>query len=159
MDSQTPPKKLTAVLALLIVAMGGAYILFAAGIIAPGHQHLTDGERWFTIAFGSTFLLGGIARNHPTGCRRRRRDHGRTAGRYAILASLDLWSDRGCHCDVDGLDVQLGGVRPRRAQFTSSLPFTGETGGRIAFGIGALLMWLALAVIGFIKARRLLQRR
>src|SRR5271165_623067 len=56
-----PKRKLTFVFALVTAAMGLFYVLFAAGIAAPDHQHLAYEERWFTIAFGSTFLLGGTA--------------------------------------------------------------------------------------------------
>jgi hypothetical protein len=159
MDSQAPAKKLTAVLALLIAAMGGSYILFATGIIAPGHQHLTEGERWFTIAFGSTFLLGGTA----VIIQLLAGGFDATTGELPAAAPFWLrWIYRAMVVAIVMLMASMFSwvaFGPGERQFTSSLPFTGETGGRIAFGIGALLMWLALAVIGFIKARRLLQRR
>jgi hypothetical protein len=159
MESQAPPKKLTVILALMVAAMGVFYILFATGIVAPDHQHLTAGERWFTIAFGAVFLLGGTAVIIQL-----------LAGGYdattgELPAAAPFWLRWIYRAMVVAIVVLMASMfswvafGPGERQFTSSLPFTGETGGRIAFGIGALLMWLALAVIGFIKARRMLQRR
>jgi hypothetical protein len=46
-------------------------------------------------------------------------------------------------------------IGPGKRSFTGSGAIFGETVGRIAFGIGAMLFWIALGVFVFTKLRRL----
>ncbi len=46
-------------------------------------------------------------------------------------------------------------IGPGKRAFTGSGAIFGETAGRIAFGIGAMLFWIALGVFVFTKLRRL----
>ena len=46
-------------------------------------------------------------------------------------------------------------IGPGKRAFTGSGAIFGETVGRIAFGIGAMLFWFALGVFVFTKLRRL----
>jgi hypothetical protein len=62
-----------------------------------------------------------------------------------------------------GVIVSLGAiftwvaVGSGKRSFTGNGAIFGETGGRIAFGIGAILIWIFLATILFSKARRLIR--
>jgi hypothetical protein len=46
-------------------------------------------------------------------------------------------------------------IGPGKREFTGSGAIFGETVGRIAFGIGAMLFWIVLGVFVFTKLRRL----
>lgn len=157
--SDRRPKKLVIVFALLMVAMGVFYILLGIGIVAPDRARLAAEPLWFRIAFGLAFVLGGTAAiiqmvagsgNTTTG-----------ELRATVPAWLRSFYGALCFAIAALLAAMFSWVAfgPGEREFTGSGAFTGEIGGRIAFGLGAILTWLVLAVIGFIKVRGMLFRR
>jgi hypothetical protein len=48
---------------------------------------------------------------------------------------------------------------PGQRQFSGSGAIFGEIGGRVAFGIGALIIWIVLVAIVIGGARRFIERR
>ncbi|MGA2892586.1 MAG: hypothetical protein ABSE22_06940 [Xanthobacteraceae bacterium] len=154
------PKKVPIALSLLTMVLGLYCVLVAIGVIAPDQKQLDQAPPlWFGIAFGSIFLLGGTAAiiqiltgggKTPTG---------------GVPATAPLWLRLFYGAICIAIVILMAALftwvafGPGERHFTGSgANITGDTGGRIAFGIGAALMWVGLAVIGLYKIRHLLSR-
>jgi hypothetical protein len=139
-------------LGLIGVAIGLLAILLSLGLLGSAPSSKPPENSWFGVVFGIAFLFAGISaiiqavvvRGYPT-----------TA---ELPASSPTWL-RSLHTVLGlGIITSLGtmftwiAIGPR--EFTSNGAIFGETVGRIAFGIGAMLFWIALGVIVSTKLRR-----
>jgi hypothetical protein len=142
-------------LGLMAVAIGLLAILLSLGLLGSAPSSKPPENSWLGVVFGIAFLLAGIsaiiqavaARGYPT-----------TA---ELPASSPTWL-RSLHTLLGlGIIISLGAmftwiaIGPGKREFTGSGAIFGETVGRIAFGIGAMLFWIALGVFVFTKLRRL----
>ena len=159
MDSgERAPKGLIIVVGLMTAAMGLFFIVLAIRL-TPLDQKGPDQEPlWFGIAMGATFLLGGLAVIIQTLC------GGGNTPDGALPESAPLWLRSLYYAICFAIPVLLAAMFTWVAfgagerHFTGNGAIFGEIGGRIAFGLGATLTWLVLAVIAFSKVRRLLHR-
>lgn len=142
-------------LGLIGVAIGLLAILLSLGLLGSAPSSKPPENSWLGVLFGIAFLFAGIsaiiqavaARGYPT-----------TA---ELPASSPTWL-RSLHTLLSlGIIISLGtmftwvAIGPGKRAFTGSGAIFGETVGRIAFGIGAMLFWIALGVFVFTKLRRL----
>jgi hypothetical protein len=142
-------------LGLIGVAIGLLAILLSLGLLGSAPSSEPPENSWLGVLFGIAFLFAGIsaiiqavaARGYPT-----------TA---ELPASSPTWL-RSLHTLLSlGIIISLGtmftwvAIGPGKRAFTGSGAIFGETVGRIAFGIGAMLFWIALGVFVFTKLRRL----
>ena len=146
--------KAAILLGLIGVATGLLAILLSLDLFASAPSSKPLENSWLGVVFGITFLFAGIsaiiqavaARGYPT-----------TA---ELPASSPTWL-RALHTLLGlGIIISLGtmftwvSIGPGKRAFTGSGAIFGETVGRIAFGIGAMLCWIALGVFVFTKLRR-----
>jgi hypothetical protein len=142
-----------------VSGMGVLIVLLAVGII-PGAEASLEAPRWVVATAGLAFVLAGAAvivgyavagaaapdGDLPPGTPRWVRVTQSLLGLGIIvsLAAVGTW-------------VAFGpGPRP----FSVTLPFVGrgpgdETVGRVAFGIGAVLMWIFLVVFVVVSVQRI----
>lgn len=162
--SATPLSPRAAVaLGLAVGAMGALIILVAGGII-PGRDARLEAPRWVVAAAGGAFVLAGAAMivgyavaggaapdgDLPPGTPRWVRVTQSLLGLGIIgsLAAVATW-------------VAFG---PGPRAFSVTLPFVdqgpgNETVGRVAFGLGAVLMWVILAAFVVVGVRRIRRDR
>jgi hypothetical protein len=138
-------------LGLIGVAIGLLAILLSLGLLGSAPNSKPPENSWLGVAFGIAFLFAGIsaiiqavvARGYPTTAQ--------------LPASSPTWL-RSLHTLLGlGVIISLGtmfAIGPGKRAFTGSGAIFGETAGRIAFGIGAMLFWFALGVFVFTKLRR-----
>ena len=139
---------------LMAVAIGLLAILLSLGLLGSPPSSKPPENSWLGVVFGIAFLFAGISaiiqavavRGYPT-----------TA---ELPASSPTWL-RLLHTLLGlGIIISLGtmftwiAIGPGKREFTGSGAIFGETVGRIAFGIGAMLFWIALGVFVFTKLRR-----
>ena len=139
---------------LIGVATGLLAILLSLGLLGSAPSPKPAENSWLGVVFGIAFLFAGIsaiiqavaARGYPT-----------TA---ELPASSPTWL-RSLHALLGlGVIISLGtmftwiAIGSGKREFTGSGAIFGETVGRIAFGIGAMLFWTALGVFLFTKLRR-----
>jgi hypothetical protein len=158
MDPQTRSStRLTIACGLLAAAMGLFYILYSA-IVGPSARHNGEEPGWLGFVFGMIFLLGGSAAIIKTVV-------GSTAPGGGLPATAPRWLSFTYHAMVVAIVVGMGllaswiAFGPGQRQFSGSGAIFGEIGGRIAFGIGALIIWIVLVAIVVGGARRFIERR
>jgi hypothetical protein len=151
---QSSPKS-TIVYGLLAAGIGLFYVLYAAGVFGPIAQHRNDDPSWLGLVLGGIFLLGGSA-----------------VVIKAMIAPRDLQANelpatvprwlRSIYQIIALTIVGLLGIAaswvafgPGERHFTGSGSFLGETGGRVLFGIGAVLIWVAFVAMLTAVLRRL----
>ncbi|HTV30069.1 MAG TPA: hypothetical protein VMF32_20055 [Xanthobacteraceae bacterium] len=147
--------KAAILLGLIGVAIGLLVILLSLGLLGSAASSKPPENSWLGVAFGIAFLFAGISaiiqavavRGYPT-----------TA---ELPASSPTWL-RSLHTLLGlGVIISMGSiftwiaVGPGKRAFTGSGAIFGETVGRIAFGVGAMMFWFALGVFVFTKLRRL----
>ena len=158
--SATPLSPRAAVaLGLAVGAMGALIILLALGII-PGADASLEAPRWVVAAAGLAFVLAGAAMIVGYA----------VAGGAAPDGDLPPGTPRWVRVTQSllglGIIVALAAVAtlvafgPGPRAFTVTLPFVGrgpgdETVGRVAFGIGAVLMWVILAAFVVVSVQRI----
>ena len=140
---------------LMAVAIGLLAILLSLGLLGSAPSSKRPENSWLGVVFGIAFLFAGVsaiiqavaAHAYPT-----------TA---ELPASSPTWL-RLLHTLLGlGIIISLGimftwiAIGPGKRAFTGSGAIFGETVGRIAFGIGAMLFWIALGMFVFTKLRRL----
>src|ERR1700683_2284525 len=139
----------------MCVASGLLAFLLSLCCLGSAPTSKPQENSWLGVVFGIAFLFAGIpaiiqavaARGYPT-----------TA---ELPASSPTWL-RSLHTLLGlGIIISLGAmftwiaIGPGKREFTGSGAIFGETVGRIAFGIGAMLFWIALGMFVFTKLRRL----
>ena len=142
-------------LGLIGVAIGVLVLSLSLGLLGTAPSAKPPDNSWLGVVFGIAFLFAGISaiiqavavRGYPT-----------TA---ELPASSPTWL-RSLHALLGlGVIISLGSIftwiaiGPGKREFTGSGAIFGETAGRIAFGIGAMLFWVALGVFVITKLRRL----
>ena len=148
---------------LAVSAMGALIVLLAVGVI-PGGDASLEAPRWVVAAAGLSFVLAGAAiivgyavaggaapdGDLPPGTPRWLRVTQSLLGLGIIvsLAAVGTW-------------VAFG---PGPRAFSVTLPFVGrgpgdERLGRVAFGIGAVLMWIFLVVFVVVSVQRIRRNR
>lgn len=146
------------VIGVFFGVMGTIVILIARGAFGPGH--LSDGTPpWVGIAAGALFVLGGLALIVGYG----------VAGGVAANGDLPPGTSRGVRFVQTALGLGIIALLASIASwiafgagsrhFRGSGPFisgpVNEMLGRAMFGIGAVLMWLFMAVILIVAVNRL----
>ena len=160
MDQQPQSSaKSTAFFGLVAVAIGLFCVLLSAGLVPISEQPDNQEPRWLGIAFGTTFLFGGGA----VVMQAIFADGKVTA--QGLAAAAPVWVRALYHALCVGIVLSMGAIAtwvafgPGPRSFSGNGAFLGETGGRVAFAIGAALIWIVLAAILFAGIRQLLQRR
>jgi hypothetical protein len=116
-------------------------------------------SHWLGIVFGLIFLLGGSAMVIQGLV-----NDGRTTG-GELPARTPPWLRVVYKLIGLSIVVSLAVIAswvafgPGERRFSSNIPFLGESFGRVAFSIGAALIWLVLIGLGLDTARRLLVGR
>ena len=157
-DAQSSAKS-TIDCGLIAAAMGVFFILFAAGVIQLGPTRAGQEPGWVGVVCGLIFLLGGSAVVFQTVASDGKTPQGQ------LPASTPRWLRAVNQLICLAIVVSMGALGtwvafgPGERQFTGSGSFLGQIGGRIAFGIGAALIWIVLAAAVFVKIRRLVLRR
>jgi hypothetical protein len=159
MDQQAQAPKTTIALGVLTAAMGVFVILLALGVI-PSNAGSWHAPGWVGALAGLAFLFGGAAvvmQTAITGDRGPDGDLPATAPRWLrAIYYLMVLAIVGALAAV-GSWVAFG---PGERAFTATIPFLGErvagqTQGRIAFGLGAVLAWIMLVVMARGACQRL----
>jgi hypothetical protein len=147
-QGSNPSPKSTIIFGLIAASIGVFYILLAGGIFGPiARQPDQEAPAWLGIVVGLIFLLGGSAVVIQTSLRNA------NASRQGLPAATPFWLRSFYQLLCLGIVASLGVVAtwvafgPGKRTFTGSGAFLGEVGGRAAFGIGAVLIWIVLAPI------------
>jgi hypothetical protein len=142
-------------LGVIGVATGTLAIVLSLGLLGSTPSSKPPENSWLGVIFGLAFLFAGIsaiiqavaARGYPTNAE--------------LPASSPTWL-RWLHTLFGlGIIISMGtmftwvAIGPGKRAFTGSGAIFGESVGRIAFGIGAMLFWIALGIFVFTKLRRL----
>ena len=107
---------------------------------------------WLGVAFGIAFLFAGIsviiqavlARGYPTTAE--------IASFNAVLAPIAPFSTWSRRHSIARRHIHLGGGWDRARDHSRAVAqYLAKVGGRIAFGIGAILIWIFLAAVCFQK--------
>ena len=158
MDRQQPlSSKQTMGIGALFAAVGLYFILLGLGILpVPGGPKALHAPFWIVVCAGLIFFLGGAAVFVPA-----------TVGEPSANGEMPANAPRWMHFTqyLFGLAIFLCfaliatwiAIGSGPSAFTGTVP-VGEMAGRIAFGIGALIVWLATIAIAISGARKLLGR-
>jgi|SRR5215472_3874560 len=141
---------------LLAAGIGLFYVLYSLGIFGPVAHRNGDAPGWLGLAAGLIFLLGGLAVAIQTLAKR-------SSGDGAMVAAppwLKLINHVMAFTIVGLLAVVASWVAfgPGQRHFTGSGSVFGETGGRIMFGAGAVIVWIVLLAMAISAMRRLFGR-
>jgi hypothetical protein len=147
---------------LLFIACGAIPILMGLGVIEPSRS---DAPPWIAVAAGLVFVCGGLA----------------VILDYAIVGGVDVSGDLPVGTplalrianfllglSIVGLMLAMSGwiafgPGERRFSSTISLPFvwgrrgSGEVSGRIAFGVGTVMIAVMFVAFGISGVRRLIR--
>jgi hypothetical protein len=159
MSRPGPPSRRTLqAIALLVIGIGVYFSLVGLGVLpVPGGPKNLHAPLWIVLAAGLVFLLGGIAvalqdaagANPETGELPKDAPHWLRLAQYLIGVTIFA-----CFAAI-GSWIAFG---PGERAFGGTIP-VGATGGRIAFGIGAVIVWLCLIGYAVSGARKLMKRR
>jgi hypothetical protein len=157
-SKQPPPSKATLVaIALLMVGIGLYFSLIGMGVVpVPGGPRNLHAPLWVVLCAGLTFLLGGLAfalnlvagGDPETGELPPDAPQWVPVARYLI--GLAIFA---CFAFV-GSWIAFG---PGERSFSGTVP-VGAIGGRIVFGIGAVILWLCTVAYAVAGARKLMGR-
>jgi hypothetical protein len=151
--------KSTIAYALVAVAIGLFYVLYGAGIVGPAARPGSDEPGWLGIIIGLLFLFGGAAviiQTAATGGDTSGNDLPATMPRgLRLIHHAMAWAIVG----MLGIIASWVAFGPGQRHFTGSGSIFGETGGRIVFGIGAVLIWVLLLAMVIAGVRRLLAHK
>jgi hypothetical protein len=158
--SQLSPR-MAIIVALLFIVVGLAATPLTAKLVAPGWHPTADAPPLLVqYSFGLIFVLAGFAIIIGYGV-------GRVDANGNLPADAPLWLYVTQQLLVLGIVGTMGalfswisiGSGPR--EFTMSTPVGTSLGhsviGRIAFGFGAVLIWIFFVAVAVIAARRLLK--
>jgi hypothetical protein len=142
-------------LGLIGVAIGLLVISLSLGLLGSTPSSTPPENSWLGVAFGIAFLFAGISaiiqavatRGYPTTAEL-------PASSPAWLRSLHTLLGLGVIISMGSMFTWIA-IGPGKREFTGNGAIFGETVGRIAFGIGAMLFWIVLGVFVFTKLRRL----
>jgi hypothetical protein len=153
MRKQDPPSPGTVVLVGLVAVGAGLYfMLVGLGLVpAPGKA---NAPYWLVFAAGLAFALGGLGVILPraAGVEAKDGELPQNAPRWLQVAQYLLILTIFACFGAIGTWIAVG---PGPRTFTGTVP-VGAIGGRIVFGIGAVIIWLILIKVAISGARRLL---
>lgn len=131
--------------ALIAVAIGLFYVVLS--IVGPTHPKPGAAPAWIGVVCGLMFFLGGSAVLLQTLFKDKSASTGTLNSTVPAPAWLALVYKVLGLAIVAGLGTVATWVAfgPGERHFTGSGAFLGEKGGRIAFGIGAVLIWSVVA--------------
>ena len=146
----------TILCALIAAAIGLFYIVFS--IVGAPSPKPGAAPAWIGGVCGLMFFLGGCAVLIQS--RFKAKDASTENLNSGAPAWLALLYKMLCLAIVVGLGAVATWIAfgPGERAFTGSGAFLGETGGRIAFGIGAVLIWSVVAGIAYAMLARLVRR-
>jgi hypothetical protein len=145
-------------IALLMVGAGLYSSLIGLGVVpipgGPGNLH---GPLWIMLCVGLVFVLGGIALalGQAAGADPKTAELPKDAPRWIQIAFYLLGLALFACFGAIGSWIAFG---PGERVFGGTVP-VGPTGGRIAFGIGAVIVWLGLIGYAISGGRKLFSRR
>jgi hypothetical protein len=143
---------------MLMVSMGLYFSLIGLGVLpVPGGPRNLHGPLWIVLAAGLAFLLGGLAfaLHLAAGGEPGSGELPKDAPHWVRLAQYLIGVAILACFDAIGSWIAFG---PGERTFGGTIP-VGPTGGRIAFGIGAVIVWLSLIGYAVSGARKLLKGR
>ena len=163
MDQQDPPSRRTLIACGALAAAAGGYVmLISIGVVPPPGEKNPHAPHWLVFCAGLAFVLAGVALGvracaggtPPAGC-----ELPPDAPRWLhALQYLLVMAIIACFAAIGSFIAFAPGPR----SFGISLPFLEMRGGavigRIAFGIGAVILWLCLIGFAVSGARRLIGR-
>jgi len=150
-------------LGLVFITAGLFILLFAVGVV-PGAEQSLEAPRWVGVCAGLVFALCGVALIIGFA----------VAGGAAPDGDLPAGTPFGLRLTQYLIGLAISGSMaaifswvafgPGPRHFSVTVSFAGrsaasETMGRIAFGIGATLMYVFVAVLGVVGLRRLRNRK
>jgi hypothetical protein len=145
----------TILLGLLAAGIGLFYLLYALGIFGPAAHGNGKDPIWLGFVFGLIFLFGGLAVVIQTAVNRG------AASEETLPASMPPFLKLIHHVMALAIVASLGilaswvAFGPGARHFTGSGSILGEAGGRLMFGIGAVLVWVVLLAMAVSAVRRL----
>jgi hypothetical protein len=144
--------------ALLMIGIGLYFSLVGLGVLpVPGGPRNLHGPLWLVVCAGLAFLLGGLAfaLHLAVGGDPESRELPKDAPPWTRVAQYLLGVAIFACFALIGSWIAFG---PGERAFSGTVP-VGPTLGRIAFGIGAVILWLG--TIGFVisGARKLLRSK
>ena len=164
MDQHDPPPSRRTLIACgaLAAAAGGYVILISLGVVPPPGEKNPHAPHWLVFCAGLAFVLAGVAlavracAGDPRPGAELPPDAPRWlhATQYLLVMAIIA-----CFAAIGSFIAFAPGPR----SFGISLPFMEMRGGavigRIAFGIGAVILWLCLIGFAVSGARKLIGRR
>jgi len=158
-----PPSRRTLIACGALAAVAGGYvILISLGVVPPPGEKNPHAPHWLVFCAGLAFVLAGVA----LGVRACAGDTPPAGGELPpdtprwlhVLQYLLVMAIIACFAAIGSFIAFAPGPR----SFGISLPFLEMRGGaaigRIAFGIGAVILWLCLIGIAVSGARKLIGR-
>jgi hypothetical protein len=158
-QTSNPSSKATIFCGLIAAALGVFYLALSIGLFPTTAQHSNQEPGWLGAAFGLTFLLGGSAVVIQAIF-----GDGKTSSQ-GLPNAAPYWIQRFYKLLCLGIVISIGAITtwvafgPGRRSLSGSGAIFGETAGRVAFGIGAIMIWTVLAAIVFAAVRRMVQPR
>ena len=160
MDPETRSSARWTIACGLVAALIGLfYVLQGAGFVEVTVRPKETSPGWLAIVIGLIFMSGGGAVIIQTVFKG---GNPSDAGLPATAPlGFRLIQNTLVFMIVAGLGIVSSWVAfgPGPRQFTGSGAVFGETGGRIAFGIGASIIWIVLLAIGIGLARQVCARK
>ncbi|HEY8268043.1 MAG TPA: hypothetical protein VIG34_05220 [Xanthobacteraceae bacterium] len=158
MDRQKPlSSKQTMGFGALFAAVGLYFILVGLGLVpVPGGSKALHAPLWIVACAGLAFFLGGAAVFMPAtvGEPSPNGEMPKNAPRWMYFTQYLFGLAIFVCFALIGTWIAIG---PGPRTFTGTVP-VGELGGRIAFGIGAVIVWLATIAVAVSGARKFLRR-
>jgi hypothetical protein len=156
--SNSPSRGTMLAVALLVGGFGLYFSLIGLGVVPiPGGPKNLSGPLWVLLAVGLAFLLGAIAvvLQDEAGANPETGELPKDAPSWVRMAQRLIGFAIFVCFALIGSWVAFG---PGERQFSGTVP-VGPTTGRIAFGIGAVIMWVAVIGIAVGGIRKLLKSR
>jgi hypothetical protein len=157
MKLQEPPSRLMLVAIPMMIGIGLFFSLVGLGVVPPpGGPKNLHAPLWIVLCAGLVFLLGGLAfgLNVVGGANPRTGELPTDAPRWVRMAQYILALAIFAAFATIGSWIAVG---PGERAFSGTVPI-GSTGGRIVFGIGAVIMWLCTLAYAVSGARKVCGR-
>jgi hypothetical protein len=139
---------------LLMIGIGGFFSLVGLGVVPPpGGPKNLHAPLWIVLCAGLAFLLGGLAFGLNTigGANPETGELPKDAPRWIPIARHAIGVMIFASFATIGSWIAFG---PGERAFGGTVPI-GSIGGRIVFGIGAIIVWLCTIAYAVSGARKL----
>ena len=161
-DRRPATRKEMLVIGLIAGGAGLFFVLVGLGVVPPpGEKKALHAPLWIVFCAGLTFLLGGgaLLLHLLSGAKSPDDDFPADAPRWMRVVRYLVMVAIFTSFAVIGSWIALG---PGDRAFSMSAPFfsgpAGETVGRVAFGVGAIITWLCTIAVAVSGARKLFPR-